>query len=254
MTSTKTSQNSGGKWRLDHRSSLPLHAQAEELLRELMQRPQYRDGGLLPDEISLSRSLGISRNTLRAAIGRLVAEGRLKRKAGVGTRVVEARVHSGVGAWHSFTHEMAAKGIKVETHSMKVSQLPATEEIARALHITAGTEMLCLDRVRGWDGRAEVHFRSYFHPRLGLTKDSDFSQPLYELIQQQCSIVADQSQEELKAVNADRRLARLLAVPVGTALLRRDRTVLDTGRRPMELAVVHYRCERFTLTLNLRQE
>jgi DNA-binding GntR family transcriptional regulator len=41
---------------------------------------------------------------------------------------------------------------------------------------------------------------------------------------------------------------------VGTALLRRDRTVLDTGRRPMEFAVVHYRCERFTLTLNLRQE
>lgn len=254
MTTTKASQSSSGKWRLDHRSSLPLHAQAEELLRELMQRPQYRDGGLLPDEVSLSRSLGISRNTLRAAIGRLVAEGRLKRKAGVGTRVVESRVHSGVGAWHSFTHEMAAKGIKVDTHSLNVSLLPAPEEVARALHITAGTEMLCLDRIRGWDGRAEVHFRSYFHPRLGLTKESDFTQPLYELIQQQCSIVADQSQEELKAVNADRRLARLLGVPVGTALLRRDRTVLDTGRRPMEFAVVHYRCERFTLTLNLRQE
>jgi DNA-binding GntR family transcriptional regulator len=56
----------------------------------------------------------------------------------------------------------------------------------------------------------------------------------------------------LIAVNADRRLARWLGVPVGTALLRRARTVFDTGRRPMEYAAVHYRCERFTLTLNLR--
>jgi len=56
----------------------------------------------------------------------------------------------------------------------------------------------------------------------------------------------------LTAVAADRRLARLLDVKIGTPLLRRDRTVLDTGRRPMEFAVVHYRCNRFRLTLNLR--
>ncbi len=239
--------------RLDHRSSLPLHAQAEQQVRELIQRPDYRSGGLLPDEVSLARLLGISRNTLRAAIGRLVAEGRLERKAGIGTRVVEPRVHSGVGAWHSFTREMAAKGVQVETHSVKASSVPAPTEVARSLKIAEGTPVLCLDRVRGWEGQAEVHFRSYFHPRLGLTEQSDFSGPLYELIQKECSIVADQSLEELKAVNADKRMARLLSVPVGTALLRRDRTVLDTGRRPMEFAVVHYRCERFTLTLNLRQ-
>jgi GntR family transcriptional regulator len=87
-----------------------------------------------------------------------------------------------------------------------------------------------------------------------LTKESDFHQPLYELIQQQRSIIADQSLEEFTAVAADRRLARLLAVPVRTALLRRERTVLDTGRRPIEFAVVHYRCDRFRLTLRLRQE
>lgn len=231
-----------------------MHAQTEKVLRELIQRAEYRAGALLPDEVSLSRSLGISRNTLRAAIGRLVAEGRLERKAGVGTRVVEPRINSGVGAWHSFTREMAAKGVAVDTLSVKAQMLPAPDEAARALQLPVGTEVLCLDRVRGWDGRPEVHFRSYLHPRLGLTTANDFQLPLYELIQQQGSIVADQSQEELKAVNADRRLARLLQIPIGTALLRRERTVLDTGRRPMEYAVVHYRCERFTLTLNLRKE
>ena len=219
-----------------------------------MQRAEYRNGGLLPDEVSLSRTLGISRNTLRAAILRLVAEGRLERKAGIGTRVTEPKVKSGVGAWHSFTREMESKGIKVETYSMSAKLVAVPAEAALALKIPVGTEVVCLDRVRGWDDKPEVYFRSYFHPRLGLSRDEDFRKPLYELIRERCSIVADESLEEFTAVPADRRLAKLLAVSIGTPLLRRERTVLDTGRRPVEFAVVHYRCDRFRLTLSLRQE
>lgn len=233
---------------------MPLHAQAEKVLREMIQRPEHRNSGLIPDEITLSRTLGISRNTLRAAISRLVVEGRLERKAGVGTRVTDPKVQSGVGAWHSFSREMEAKGIRVEMYSKSLRSLPATAEVARALRIQPGTRIACLDRVRGWDGKPEVHFRSFLHPRLKLPEGVDFQRPLYELIKDHCNTIPDQSQEELTAVAADTRLARLLGVEPGTPLLRRGRTVLDTGRRPLEFAVVHYRCDRFLLTLNLRQE
>ena len=199
---------------------------------------------MLPDEVSLARTLGISRNTLRTAIGRLVTEGRLERKAGIGTRVLEPRVHSGVGAWHSFTREMEAKGIHVETYSVKARMVAAPPEVARALKIAAEAEVLCLDRVRGWAGKPEVAFRSYFHPRLGFSAQDDFGKPLYDLIRERCSVVADQSLEEFTAVGAEE----------GAPLLRRERAVLDTGRRPMEFAIVHYRCDRFRLTLNLRHE
>jgi GntR family transcriptional regulator len=243
-----------GNLRLNHKSPLPLHAQAEELLRGLIQQPEYRGGGLLPDEVSLSRALGISRNTLRTAIGRLVSEGRLERKAGIGTRMVEPKILSGIGAWHSFTKEMEAKGIKVETYSLDVKLVPSPAEAAQALQIPVETEVLRLDRVRGWDGQPEVDFRSYLHPRLGLTKKENFQQPLYQLIQDRCSIITDESLEEMSAVSADRRLAGRLSVPIGVPLLRRERTVLDTGRRPVEFAVVHYRCERSRLALSLRKE
>ena len=240
--------------RLDHKRPLPLHAQAERFVRELIRRPEDQAGRFLPDEVSLSRNLGISRNTLRMAIARLVAEGRLERKAGVGTRVIEPRVKSGVGAWHSFTREMEAKGIKVQTYSTKVRLVPAKAPVARALQIPAEIEVLCLDRIRGWDAQPEVAFRSYFHPRLGLTLEEDFDKPLYEMICERTSVVADQSLEEFIAVPADKGLAQSLGVPVGTPLLRRERTVLDTGRKPMEYAVVHYRCDRFRLALSLRQQ
>lgn len=239
--------------RLDHRSPLPLHAQAEQLLRTLIRRKEHRNGARLPDEVSLARHLGISRNTLRTAILRLVSEGLLERKAGVGTRVAEPKVRSGVGAWHSFTREMESKGIKVETYSMNVKEVTAPAEVAQALKIRMGTKVVCLDRVRGWEGNLEVVFRSYFHPRLELSAEDSFERPLYEIIRERCSIVADESLEEITAVPADARVASLLRVALGTPLLRRERTVLDTGRRPMEFAVVHYRCERFRLTLRLRQ-
>jgi GntR family transcriptional regulator len=254
MTASRKTTRPAEVLRLDHKSPLPLHAQAEQLLRQLLQRPEYRQGSLLPDEVSLSRSLGISRNTLRAAIGRLVSEGWLSRKAGVGTRAVEPKVLSGIGAWHSFTREMEAKGIRAETYSVEVKLIPAPPDAAKALQLPPASEILRLDRVRGWNGQPEVDFRSYLHPRLGLSRQDDFQQPLYELIRQRSSIVANESLEELSAVQADRRLARRLAVATGAPLLRRERTVLDTGRRPVEFAVVHYRCERFRLALNLRKE
>ena len=240
--------------RLDRRSPLPLHAQAEQLLRTLIQRKEYRNGSLLPDEVSLSRVLGVSRNTLRAALQRLVAEGCLERKAGLGTRVLDRKVSSGVGAWHSFTREMESQGIAVETYSRDAGWVRASAEAARALRIEPGTKILCLDRVRGWNTQPEVLFRSYFHPRLALTPEEEFDKPLYELIRERCSVVADESLEEFTAVSADAALARSLRVPAGTPLLRRERTVLDTGQKPIEFAVVHYCCNRFKLTLSLRQK
>ena len=240
--------------RRDPRSPLPLHAQAEALLRRLIQQPPYGNGGLLPDEATLANALGVSRNTLRTAIGRLVAEGWLERKAGVGTRVTEPRAQSGTGAWHSFTRALETRGIKVETYTTTARLAPATIAVARALKVPEKTGVLCVDRVRGWDGRPEADFLSFFHPRLRLTKNDNFDRPVYELMHERSGVMADESLEEFVAVAADQRLARLLKVPLRTPLLKRERIVLDAGRRPMEYAVVHYRCDRFRLTLNLRQQ
>ena len=240
---------------LDHRSRVPLHAQVEALLRELIRRPEYRSGAtLLPDEVTLARQLGISRNTLRAGIARLAYEGLLERKAGVGTRVAARPLESGIGEWRSFTHEMARKGVAVETFSVSARSVEAPEAAARALKVAAGRPVLRLDRLRGWDGAPVVHFRSFLHPRLGLTGREDFDRPLYEVIERACGVVADRAHEEMSAVPADAATARRLRVRRGTPLLLRNRTVYDPGGRPIEYAVVHYLSSRFTLTLDLRRD
>ena len=44
-------------FRIDRRSGLPLHAQIDALLRDLIQHPKYAGGALIPDEVSLARQL-----------------------------------------------------------------------------------------------------------------------------------------------------------------------------------------------------
>src|SRR5688572_25389129 len=111
--------------RLDPASHVPLHAQAEKLLRDMIRRREYRVGALIPDELTLANQLGVSRGTLRAAIARLVTEGLLERRAGVGTRVTRPKTESGITAWRSFSREMMAKGITVENYRLDFTEVDA---------------------------------------------------------------------------------------------------------------------------------
>ncbi len=240
--------------RLDHQSALPLHRQAGQLLRNLIRRPEYQNGALLPEELTLAARLGISRGTLRLAIGQLVHEGLLERRAGVGTRVRPVPTESGIGAWRSFSMEMARKGIRVENFRQEFAPTVADANAARALQIKPQTKIWRLDRVRGWDGRPVLHSRSWFHPRLGLTGREEFSRPLYEVIERETGAIAEKAREEFAAVAANAALAKFLAVKRGEPLLLRSHTVFDAGGRLIEFAQVHYVSARFALTLEMRRD
>jgi GntR family transcriptional regulator len=238
---------------LDHSSALPLRAQVEALLRGLLRQKEYQQGALLPEEVKLARQLGVSRGTVRAGIGKLVFEGLLERKAGVGTRVSHQQVESGIGAWHSFTREMASKGIKVENYHLDYRRVAASPEAARALQIAA-TEVWRLDRVRGWEGKPVLSSSSWFHPRLCLNGTEDFARPLYKTLERATGIRPRRAREEFLAVRADAQRAEMLQVSRNTPLLLRRHTVFDAGNRPIEFAEVHYVSSRFTVTLDLRRK
>ena len=242
-------------WRLDHGSALPLHRQAGQLVRGLIRRPEYQGGALLPEEVALAARLGISRGTLRLAIGRLVHDGLLERRAGVGTRVRPQPAESGIGAWRSFSQEMVRKGIRVENYRQDFALTVVEAAAARvSLRIKPPTKIWRLDRVRGWDGQAVLHSRSWFHPRLGLTGREEFSAPLYEVIERETGAIAEKAREEFVAVAANTALAKLLGVKRGEPLLLRSHTVFDAGGRLIEFAQVHYVSARFALTLDIRRE
>jgi GntR family transcriptional regulator len=239
---------------LDHQSPVPLRAQVEQLLRDLIRQPKYQKGALLPEEMKLAAELGVSRGTVRSGISKLVFEGILERKAGVGTRVSNHHVESGIRAWHSFTREMKSKGIVIHNFNVAYRQAKAGTDAVRALQLDDPAMVWRLERVRGWDGKPVLQSTSWFHPRLQLKGNENTDQPLYEMLEKATGVRPHHARDEFLAVNADSHQARLLQVEPGTPLLLRRHTAFDVGSRPFEFAEVHYVSSRFALTLDMRRD
>lgn len=236
------------KFSIDHKSAIPLYIQAEKLLRKIIELPEHQQGKLLPNEVQMASSLGISRNTLRQAINKLVFEGLLIRKKGVGT-IVTKPVDSKAKNWKSFSQEMKTKGINIVNYDIEFKWLVPEIEILQFFGLKAGSKVLKMERLRGEDSGPFVFFISYFHPRIGLTGQEDFNRPLYDIMEEDYSVTVKLSQEEITATAANKEMADKLEMNLGEPILKRKRFVFDPGRRPIEFNIGYYRADSFVYTL-----
>jgi GntR family transcriptional regulator len=239
--------------KIDHKSSVPLHIQAEELLRKLIDMEEYKNGKLLPNEVDLSEQLKISRNTLRQAINKLVFEGLLIRRKGVGTKVVRKGISGGIKNWLSFSQEMKMLGIEVHNFELYVGYKKPSDEIANFFDID--TEKLCLTlkRVRGNKQYPFVYFISYFNPIIPLNSEISFNIPLYELLEKQFDIIVKTSKEEISASLAGDFIADKLGIKPTDPILIRKRFVYDINNVAIEYNIGYYRADSFTYTIEAQR-
>ncbi|MFS8617131.1 MAG: GntR family transcriptional regulator [Solitalea sp.] len=238
---------------IDHTSPIPLHKQIEELIRGLVESGNYDGGKLLPREEELARTFGVSRNTVRQGIYRLVLEGLLVRKKGVGTMVAPRTITTHLEEWHSFTKEMNKRGIRVRNYLIDMRSERPPLEVCDLFQVQRDTKLFKLERVRGDESGPFVYFVSWFHPRVPLAGDEDFTQPLYKLFEEKFSIFPTSSQEELKAVKANEKVAGYLRIDANAPVLFRKRMVYDTGNRVIEYNLGYYRSDKFTYSIHIQR-
>lgn len=237
--------------RINHKSQLPLHSQVEQILRKLVDLDEYKDGKPLPKEVELANRFGVSRNTIRQATNKLENEGLITRKKGVGTFVTSHGLSTQLSNWHSFTLEMMEKGLSFKNTEVKLSHIKVDDKLANFFRIDKGSQVLLLKRLRAIEGEAAVYFESYFHPRIGLTEDDDYSRPLYQLLEEKFGIVVVRSREHIRAQQAG-IVAKRLGLRAADPILVRERFVYDPGDRPIEYAINYYRADKFTYSIDIR--
>jgi len=148
---------------------VPLYAQAEKVLEELLVYRRYRVGDRIPPEVELVRSLGVSRATIRAGVGRLVDRGLLIRRQGSGTylaQLPERRDQPGpvgiklgssvaqVGRLETYTSIAERLGLKIDSEQLHVSAARSTPEEADALELPVNAEVTRVSRLLLLDGEA----------------------------------------------------------------------------------------------------
>ena len=242
------------KLTLDHKSHIPLHLQAEQLLRDMIADPQYANGKLLPNEVDLAKQLAISRTTIRQALNKLVYDGLLIRKKGIGTRVAGTSVSSKSNNWLSFSQEMQARGVTIKNFELHVSWVLPEEAVANFFQISSEKKILKLERLRGRPEGPFVYFVSYFHPRVGLDGEEDFKRPLYEILEKDYHVIANLSKEEISAKTASKFIAQKLEIEQGNPILFRKRFVYDQGERPIEYNLGYYKADSFVYTVESRRD
>ena len=218
---------------------VPKHAQLHDILEELC-RTTLKPGDTLPGERLLEETYGVSRITVRRAIGDLVAAGKLRRIRGKGTFVAPnplvSRLHLA-----SFSDEMGAQDVTASSKILTSGRSSAPEDAAIFFDTPANAEHIHLRRLRLGDGEPysidDGWYNSTFAPSL---LENDIYNSVYAILDSVFDVPITDADQTVSAISADADTAPLLDVPVGTPLLHIVR-YSRSGDRPVEWCSSVYR-------------
>lgn len=229
------------------------HAARDELLG-FIARSRLRPGGRLPPEPELAAELGVSRATLREALGSLEDEGFLTRTRGAGTFLAERpRVTNNLDANFGVTDAIRMAGMRPGFEQGRTWFEPAPSEEAERLGLEPGEEVGVVERVRTADGRPVVLSRDVM-PAALLEGRRDVLRRMvkgsvYEAMERQLGVAIHHGVASFAPARADRRVARLLRVRPGTLVLYLRQVDYDEDGRAVLSSHEHHLADAFEFTV-----
>lgn len=231
-------------------SAVPKHEQLRGILRRVALE-QLSPGDLVPSERALMLDYGVSRITVREAIGQLVNDGVLVRVRGKGTfvatRTVRSRLHLA-----SFTEEMRAQGYAPTTVVLDAAMAVPPEAAAAALGLAEGAEAVHVKRLRLADGRPVSVDDAWYDPAQtpGLLQ-MDLTGSVYRALADRFGRPIDRAEQTVGADPATADIAALLGVATGAPVLHFERLSFS-GAQAIEHAQSWYRSDRYRLQMEVR--
>jgi DNA-binding GntR family transcriptional regulator len=144
---------------------------AEDALRRWLATGRHRVGERLPPEQELSGRLGISRGTLRTALGRLERSGEIVRRQGSGTYVGRAaggRLDEGLEKLVSYSELARRRGVGLELAELELEERPLGPELGKLFGFAAETPATTVTRVLLVDGQPGAHMHDVVRPDIEL--------------------------------------------------------------------------------------
>lgn len=227
---------------LSRQPSEPLYLELAQVLRGELRH--YRIGDFLPGEMQLARRFAVNRHTLRRAVDELINEGRLLRRQGKGTQVLQRPLVYPLQADSAYSESLAALGLRTEARLLARRQLSASAEEARHLQLAEGAALIELSTLRLLDGEPVSLIRHRYcashAERLADYQGGSLRRYLGERglpLTRRFSLIG--------ARLADRDEAAQLLMPLRMPLLSVFTLSCDASGRPVEIALSASRSDRF---------
>jgi GntR family transcriptional regulator len=242
---------------VDTDSPVPAYYQLYETLRSQLGTAQFPSGSRLATERTIAEVVGVSRQTVRQAFGRLEREGLIFRRQGDGTYVSEPRVEGSLRFLKGFTTELSERGLRVRSRVLDLRLVTPPAIVSEGLGLTEKKDgAVMLRRVRSLDG-VPVSLETVWlpadlcHPLVTLNMTD---RSLYATLRDLLGIEPKQASERLTATVLDEFEATELEQNPGQPALLVERTTRDADGRCVEVVKTLLRADRFSFTAELDLE
>lgn len=223
--------------------SAPLWRQVLEDLERRLAAGEFTDR--FPTDRELVETYGVSRHTVRAAVGRLRARGIIDRYRGRGSFVRPDRVVQPAGVLYSLFREVERRGWAQRSEVLDVGEV-RDPDVAEKLGLRRDTPLWSLTRLR-YAGDEPLAVDTVWLPApLGreLAGVDWRRTALYDELERRAGIRPTATEEIITPVVADADTAALLGIAAGEALFRIERRGFE-GDRPFEYRITLLRGDRF---------
>lgn len=237
-------------------ATAPLYLQVAQYLETRINSGEFAVGSLLPTENELSTTLGVSRQTVRQAIGTMRNKGKLSARKGVGTRVEAGADPEGMRFIAHSRSELFEIASETEFVISGKEEIAAQGKLAIELGCRPGKKFLHLTGIRypATRHRAFSWNEVYVDARLApAVKNIDVANTaIFHLIEAYTGEKIQEIQQDIKPLNLTKEIAEQIGSQEGDLALQVTRRYFGSGRRLIEYAFQILPADRFTYTTTLR--
>lgn len=233
---------------------MPIFSQVKTVIQAAVESGELQPHRRIPSERELSILFGVSRMTIRQALLEMIREGSLYTRTGKGTYLAERKIEQPLQRLTSFTQDMAARGLRPSSRLLGADLLPAPIELAHALAIPPGSELVRIRRLRLADGQHLAIETSHLpHARCPGLLEHDLEQhSLYELLHDRYGLELASAKQTIEAAAPTEEERKLLEMPAGVPVLRIHRFTSTRDGLVCEFVQSAYRGDRYQLNVDLR--
>jgi len=215
-------------------STRPLYLQVKDMLVQRIAGGSWKPGSAIPNEIELSRELGISVGTVRKALDEMESERLISRRQGRGTFVIDQTSTENAVR---FSNIRDPRGTRIggDIVTCTIVTAAANETEARHLQLRTGEAVFRVHRVRAHNDiplmvEESIIPQAYFP---GLERKDDVS-PSIVVLAHRYGVLLGRAEERIGVASAKGEIARLLKVADGAPLLLLDCVVHAIDGKPIE--------------------
>lgn len=233
---------------VDKNNSIPLHLQLSEIIKEMIDKKELKEGDSIIPERELCSIQNVSRMTVNKAIISLVSEGILYRVQGKGTFVAKRKEKYQFSNLKGFTQVMREKGVNIKTDVLSFEKQMPSEFVKEKLRIINDiTQVYKVTRLRYIEDEPFGIEIAYISEDMckDLERKMLENNSLYNVLQNEYKYSIKKANQMMEPIMLSKDDAQKLKVRENDLALKIHRNSYEENGYPVEYTISIFRSDKY---------